>query len=116
VTLPDTALPQIGGLDGGKFLIIVAGTIAGLILIKYAAGWFVQLLDKRPGLETVAFLIVAWVGIKLAVITMSHKDVGILPESFPHSISWTIIFWGVLIGIAAIGWFLSGRKPREKKD
>lgn len=116
VTLPETTLPNFGGLDGGKFAIIVAGTIAGLILIKFAANWFVQLLDKRPGLETVAFLIVAWVGVKLAVITLSHKKVHILPESFPHSIGWTITFWGVLIGIAVIGWFLSGKNVAQKKD
>lgn len=114
VTLPDTPLPQFGGLDGGKFAIIVAGTIAGLILIKFAAGWFIKLLDKRPGLETVAFLIVAWVGVKLAVITLAHKKVGILPESFPHSTGWTITFWGILLGIAIIGWFLSGKKTKKK--
>lgn len=115
VTLPATSLPQFGGLDGGQFAIIVAGTVAGLILIKFAADWFVKLLEKRPGLETVAFLIVAWVGVKLAVITLSHKDVGILPETFSHSTGWTIIFWGVLMGIAVIGWFLSGKKPSEKE-
>ncbi|MFS0613289.1 TerC family protein [Lederbergia ruris] len=114
VTLPDTGLPQFGGLDGGKFAVIVIGTIAGLILIKFAATWFVKLLDKRPGLETVAFLIVAWVGVKLAVITLSHKNVGILPEAFPHSTVWTIVFWGVLICIAVIGWFLSGRNISKK--
>lgn len=116
ITLPDTQLPQFGGLDGGKFAIIVAGTIAGLVLIKFAANWFVKLLDKRPGLETVAFLIVTWVGVKLAVITLAHKNVGILPESFPHSTVWTIIFWSVLMGIAIIGWFLSGKKSNMRSD
>lgn len=114
VTLPNTPLPQIGGLDGGKFGIVVAATIAGLILIKFAAGWFVKLLDKRPGLETVAYLIVAWVGVKLAVITLSHKNVGILPEAFPHTTTWTVTFWGVLISILVIGWFVSGKGPNEK--
>lgn len=113
VTLPNTPLPQFGGMDGGKFAIIVAATIAGLILIKFAAGWFVKLLDKRPGIETVAYLIVGWVGIKLAVITLAHKNVGVLPESFPHSTLWTIIFWSVLLGIAVIGWFVSGRKQSK---
>lgn len=115
VTLPNTALPRIGGLDGGKFWIIVIATIAGLILIKFAAGWFVKLLNKRPGLEIVAFLIVGWVGVKLAIITLSHKNVGILPESFPHSTGWTITFWGVLIGIAVIGWFFSGKNKRREE-
>lgn len=115
VTLPETPLPKFGGLDGGQFAIIVAGTVAGLILIKFAADWFVKLLDKRPGLETVAFLIVGWVGVKLAVITLSHENVGILPETFPHSTVWTITFWGVLMGIAVIGWFVSGKNPSTKE-
>lgn len=114
VTLPETTLPQFGGLDGAKFAVIVIATIAGLILIKFAASWFIKLLDKRPGLETVAFLIVAWVGVKLAVITLSHEHVGILPVNFPHSTVWTFIFWGVLIAIAVIGWLLSGRKTTAK--
>lgn len=114
VTLPGTTLPQFGGLDGAKFAVIVIATIAGLVLIKFAANWFIKLLDKRPGLETVAFLIVAWVGVKLAVITLSHEHVGILPANFPHSTVWTFIFWGVLIAIAVIGWLLSGRKTTEK--
>jgi len=112
VTLPETTLPQFGGLDSAKFIIVVLGTIAGLILIKFAAGWFIKLLDKRPKLDTVAFLIVAWVGVKLAVISLAHPKVKILPETFPHSTTWTIIFWGVLIGIAVIGWFLSGRRQK----
>lgn len=114
VTLPDTALPQFGGLDGAKFAIVVAGTVAGLTLIKFAAGWFIKLLDKRPSLETVAYLIVAWVGVKLAIISLSHPKVSILPESFPHSTAWTVTFWGVLIGIVVIGWFVSGRNRPEK--
>lgn len=113
IALPETNLPQFGGMDGGQFAVVVAGTVAGLILIKYAAGWFVKLLDQRPGLETVAFLIVMWVGVKLAVITLSHENVGVLPETFAHSTSWKIIFWGVLIGIAVIGWFVSGRKASK---
>lgn len=113
VTLPKTPLPQFGGMDGGRFAIIVAGTIAGLVLIKFAASWFVNLLDKRPGLETMAYLIVGWVGVKLAVITLSHKDVSVLPQDFPHSTSWTIVFWGVLIALAVGGWFLSGRNARR---
>ncbi|MBP1915784.1 YkoY family integral membrane protein [Lederbergia galactosidilyticus] len=115
IVLPETPLPQFGGMDGGQFLIVVLAGIAGLILIKYAANLFVKLLASRPRLETVAYLIVAWVGIKLAVITLSHEKVGILDEQFPHSTGWTIAFWGVLLGIAVIGWFMSGKTTPHKK-
>lgn len=116
VTLPLTPLPQIGGLDGGRFIVIVVASVAGLILIKFAANWFVKLLDVRPGLETTAYLIVGWVGVKLAVITLSHEDVGILHEGFAHSTGWTITFWGVLLALAVGGWFMSGKGGDQKKS
>lgn len=112
--LPDSTLGQIGGMDAAKFSVVVLGGIAGLILIKFAATWFVQLLDKRPALETTAYAIVAWVGVKLAVITLAHEDIGVLPIDFPHSTIWTITFYVVLVGIAVIGWFApSNRKVEE---
>ena len=111
--LPDTPLRNFGGMDGGQFLVVLLGGIAGLILIKFAVTWFVKLLDKRPALETTAYLIVAWVGVKLAVITLAHEDIGWLAHDFPHSTAWTVIFYGVLVGIALIGWFASGNKPAK---
>lgn len=113
LTLPGTPLPNFGGMDGGQFLIVVLGGLAGLILIRYAAHWFVKLLDERPGLEITAYLIVAWVGVKLAVITLAHPEVGFLDKEFPHSTMWSIIFWTVLALIAIGGWFLSGRAAKK---
>ena len=103
--LPDSPLDNFGGMDGGQFIVVVLGGIAGLILIKFAATWFVQLLAKRPALETTAYAIVAWVGVKLAVITLAHEDIGVLDHDFPHSTTWSLIFYGVLVAIALIGWF-----------
>ncbi|MEK5441323.1 MULTISPECIES: TerC family protein [unclassified Fredinandcohnia] len=108
--LPESPLGNFGGMDGGQFIVILLGGIAGLVLIKFAATWFVQLLEKRPALETTAYAIVAWVGVKLAVITLAHEDIGILDHDFPHSTVWTIIFYGVLVGIALLGWFAPSNK------
>jgi YkoY family integral membrane protein len=110
MALPNTKLPQIGGLDGGKFLVIFAGGLIGLIIMRFAANFFVKLLQERPGLEIAAFAIVGWVGVKLAVFTLGHKDVGIIPYEFAHSTTWKIIFYAVLVLIAAAGWFLSKEK------
>ncbi|MCM3596164.1 TerC family protein [Metabacillus idriensis] len=112
--LPDSPLGNFGGMDGGQFIVVVLGGIAGLILIKFAATWFVQLLAKRPALETTAYAIVAWVGVKLAIITLAHEDIGVLDHDFPHSPVWTMIFYGILIGIALIGWF-GGKKVVSDK-
>jgi YkoY family integral membrane protein len=113
VVLPETPLPAIGGMDGGQFLVIFAGGMIGLIIMRFAANMFVTLLERKPGLEIAAFGIVGWVGVKLAVYTLSHPSLGILSEQFAHSTEWKITFYLVLIGIAASGWFLSNEKTPE---
>lgn len=100
-------------MDGGQFIVVLLGGIASLILIKFAATWFVQLLDKRPALETTAYAIVAWVGVKLAVITLAHDDIGVLDHDFPHSTRWTLTFYGVLVAIVLFGWFAPGDKSSK---
>jgi YkoY family integral membrane protein len=116
VTLPDTKLPPIGGMDGGKFLVIFAGGIIGLILMRLAAHFFVKLLHAKPGLEIAAFLIVGWVGVKLSVYTLSHPQLAILPEGFAKSPAWKITFYAVLILIALSGWFLSKGKADKANE
>ncbi|SFF17573.1 integral membrane protein, YkoY family [Paenibacillus catalpae] len=111
--LPDSPLGEFGGMDGGKFIVVLLGGIAGLILIKFAATWFVKLLADRPALETTAYAIVAWVGVKLAVITLAHEDIGLLDHDFPHSTGWTVVFYGVLVAIALLGWFAPGKKQQK---
>jgi YkoY family integral membrane protein len=114
--LPDSPLRDFGGMDGGKFIVVVLGGIAGLVLIKFAAAWFVKLLAERPALETTAYAIVAWVGVKLAVITLAHEDIGVLDHHFPHSTGWTLIFYGVLVAIALLGWFAPASKKHSQAD
>ncbi|XQY93047.1 TerC family protein [Metabacillus sp. HB246100] len=114
VTLPNTPLPNIGGLDGGKFLVIFAGGLIGLIIMRFAANFFVKLLHTRPGLEIAAFLIVGWVGVKLTVYTLFHPELAILPTDFAKSPEWKITFYVVLLLIAAGGWFLSKEKKEEE--
>jgi len=113
VMLPATSLPQIGGLDGGHFAVILAGGIIGLIIMRFAARYFVILLDKRPGLETAAYLIVGWVGVKLAVYTLDHPEVALLADGFAKSLTWKLIFWSILLTIGAGGWFLSKEKTQH---
>lgn len=110
VALPPTGLANIGGLDGGQFIVIFAGGVIGLVIMRFAATFFTKLLQTRPGLETAAFLIVGWVGVKLAVYTLAHPDIGVLDESFPKNPAWKLSFWIVLLLIAIGGWFMSAGK------
>jgi len=107
VALPPTGLFTIGGLDGGQFLVIFAGGMIGIIFMRFAANIFVDLLAKRPGLEVAAFVIVGWVGVKLGVLVLAHEDIMLIPHDFPQSTIWSLLFYGVLVGIAVVGWFSS---------
>jgi len=113
VALPPSGLPSIGGMDGGHFLVVFAGGFIGLIIMRFAANFFVKLLHSRPGLEIAAFVIVGWVGVKLAVVTLAHPDVAVLSESFAHSMAWKLTFYVVLVAIAAAGWFLSSKSEQK---
>ncbi len=114
LALPDTPIGAIGGMDGAKFIVIVIGAIAGLIVIKFAAGFFVKLLTQRPSLETAAMLLVGWVGVKLLMHTLAHPAVHIISHDFVEGAVWQTIFWSGMLIIALGGWFLSKDKQQER--
>ncbi|MEK0317582.1 TerC family protein [Cohnella sp. 56] len=110
VALPETSLPRIGGMNGGHFAVIFLGGFLGLLIMRFAANLFVKLLESRPSLEIAAFVIVGWVGVKLAVHTLAHPSLHVIPHAFAESTGWKLTFYAVLILIAVCGWFLSGGK------
>lgn len=116
MALPPSGLGTIGSLDTAQFWVVFAGGMIGLIIMRFAANIFVDLLHKRPALEVAAFIIVGWVGVKLAVMVLAHSDIGLIPHEFPHSTLWKLIFYGVLVLIAIIGWFASSPKKEEEKE
>lgn len=116
LALPDTNFGQIGGMDAAQFFVILIGAIAGLIVIRFAAGFFVKVLTERPSLERAAMLIVGWVGVKLLMHTLAHPALHIIPHDFVEGPIWNTIFWTVMVGIALGGWFLSGKNKVVKPE
>ena len=118
VALPATGIFTVGSLDGAQFLVIFAGGMIGVIIMRFAANMFVNLLNKRPGLEVAAFVIVGWVGIKLAVLVLAHEELNIISEQFAHSTGWKMTFYIGLLVIALAGWFLSnmGKETTSEKN
>lgn len=117
VTLPHLnvfGINDIGGINSGQFVVMLAGGLMGVIIMRFAAHKFVQLLEKYPQLETAAFVIVGWVGVKLLVMTLAHENVHILPHDFPHSTPWTLTFWTVLVGIVVVGGILGVRQNKQE--
>ena len=114
VTLPHWGEWEVGGINGGQFTVMLLGGIIGLVIMRFAAQWFVKVLQLYPQLETAAFLIVGWVGVKLTVMTLAHKDIAVLDSHFPHSLPWKIAFWTVLVGIALGGYIMGVRSSKKK--
>ena len=84
-----------------KIWIVYVGGLSGLVLMRFAARIFTDLIDKYPRLEVGAHLIVGWIGLKL-LLEVAVKG---LP-------TWTEpIFWCGIVLFFSYG-FLNPRKTR----
>lgn len=96
-SLPPSSLPPVGGLDGGRFAVVILGGFIGVLAMRLVARFFVRLLEEHPRLEHAAYLIVGWIGVKLAVVTLGHSAIGIVPEDLPQATWYKVLFWGVML-------------------
>jgi YkoY family integral membrane protein len=83
-----------------KLWIVYVGGMLGLLGIRYAAGLFSTLLIRFPRLETSAYLMIGWIGLKLGVQSIFNIQ-GISP-----------FFWGGLAALFAMGFFQARRQPK----
>lgn len=97
-----------------KIWVVYTGAIIGVILLRFAASIFIKLLDRFPAFDHLAYVLVGWVGVKLAFMAGHnlHKAVPSAPEIPEMSLA---VFWSVMvvliIGGTVIG-LKSGRKPQ----
>jgi YkoY family integral membrane protein len=56
----------------GKMWLIIVGGILGIVTMRFAAGAFIGILKKYPGLQGMAYVLVAIIGMKLIVSTWWH--------------------------------------------
>src|SRR3954447_23110268 len=89
------SLPEHYG-DNWKLAIVYIGGVLGIVTMRYVAGYFIVLLDRFGGLATAAYLLVAWIGLKLVVGGL-HTG-GRLDAEIP---GW--LFWSVMAAIAVVG-------------
>ena len=71
-------------------VVVWCGGILGIIFLRFAAGFFIRLLEKLPRLEDLAYQLIFFVGTKL------------LLESFRIEISHPV-FWVMMAVIAILG-------------
>lgn len=91
-----------------KIWVVYAGAVIGIVLLRFAAALFIKLLDRFPALDHVAYILVGWVGVKLAFLAgnrFSERNPGWL--SIPELNH--VVFWAVLLSIAILGSLLAIR-------
>ncbi len=83
-------LPNIG--KATKFGVVIVGGILGILTMRFVARRFILLLERFRGLETGAYGLVAWIGLKLCAGGLHDGKM----------ISTPMNEWGFWIGMAAI--------------
>lgn len=88
----DSILVAVGVTHGdpGKTWVIIAGGILGIIMMRMLTMQVLELVKRYPKLIDGAYIIIAWVGIKLVMEYLHHEH--LVPFSIPKE-------WGIGIVI-----------------
>lgn len=96
-----------------KIWVIYAGSILGVILLRFAAGWCLRLLERYPVLDHVAYALVGWAGIKLLFVA-GHTYVSWWEKRHPgRELGFTVpemhpgVFWTGMLVIVVVGGLLA---------
>ena len=85
--------------DTGKLFIVLTGGVLGIITMRFVVRYFVAMLDRFPGLAEGAYVLVAWIGLKLTIS-------GFFDEKY-HMPEW--LFWSVMLLIMILSFVI---KPK----
>ena len=89
-----------------KTWVILAGGILGIIAMRLVIGKLLALIQKYPALVDGAFVIIAWVGIKL-LLEFSHQE-ELVHFQIPKWLS-----LGLIVVIFGIAFWYARRHPHE---
>lgn len=103
-----------------KLWVVIAGAIVGIVILRFAANYFIRLLERFPALDHVAYLLVGWAGVKLILISGHSFDRwytargGEMPFHVPEMPSW--LFWTGMALIAIGGSYFAMKHPRPSPE
>ena len=89
-----------------KLWVILSGGILGIVMMRLVIGQLLSLVERYPPLVDGAFLIIAWVALKL-VLEFLHSD-GYVAFEIPKWIS-----LGLIAAIFLAAWWYARRQDRE---
>lgn len=97
-----------------KLWVIYLGGLLGVVAMRFVANFFLKLLEKFARLETAAYLIIAWISVKLGIEAYGHwyYTTYHVHAGFEHLPKW--VFWTVMLLLFASGFIPKrGSKPAE---
>ncbi|GAB4468609.1 MAG: membrane protein [Armatimonadaceae bacterium] len=97
--------------EPSKIWIVYLGGIIGIIMLRLAATGFTRIIERYPKLDSVAYALVGWAGVKLASASV---DIYYRTQQMhePHLLpKWA--FWAGFVLILAIGIPLATRRREE---
>jgi YkoY family integral membrane protein len=97
----DSILAAVAMSD--RLWVLYLGGVLGIVAMRFVAGGFLRLLDMFPRLETAAYALVSWVGVKLIV------------EAFEGHIP-TWLFWSVMAILFLSGFIQRSHSLRRPKE
>lgn len=100
-----------------KIWVVYLGAVLGIILLRWAAGACLSLLERYPVFDHLAYVLVGWAGVKLLLLS-GHTFERWYESRFPGAqLPITVpemhpaVFWSGMALIAGVGSWLALRKP-----
>jgi YkoY family integral membrane protein len=91
-----------------KLWVVLTGGILGIVMMRLVIGQLLSLVERYPPLVDGAFIIIAWVGIKL-IVEYLHVE-GFIGFEIPKWLS-----LGLIVVIFAASWWYARRQERLHK-
>jgi YkoY family integral membrane protein len=111
------AVAMVGKAE--KTWIVVFGALIGVVMLRFAATFFIKLLAKYPLLDHLAYVLIGWVGVKLSMMA-GHNFViwydrghPTAPLGFHIPEMSQLVFWSVMAVLVIGGTFLAVRNANK---
>jgi YkoY family integral membrane protein len=97
-----------------KLWVVYTGGVLGIIAMRFAAGAFLRVLDRFPGLEHTAYALVGWISVKLFIESYPgfSEDILHIPS---HIHLPARLFWTIMGAIAVLGFSWAVRAEKKNK-
>ncbi|HVN80554.1 MAG TPA: TerC family protein [Terriglobia bacterium] len=92
--------------------VIYTGAAIGIIAIRMLASLIVRFLYRYPQIESVAYILVGWIGVKLIFSTYEMYSAANLGKPLGRHLLSPWLFWAVMVLIVMIGGWYSFRNPK----